>query len=65
MTIAEFMGHALYHPRYGYYTTGPNIGPRGDFVTSPEASPAFGRLFALHLVEIDRVLGRSGSVQRN
>jgi SAM-dependent MidA family methyltransferase len=57
MTIAEFMGHALYHPQYGYYTKGPNIGPRGDFVTSPEASPAFGRLFALHLVEIDRVLG--------
>ncbi len=57
MTVAQFMAWALYHPDYGYYTTGPNIGPRGDFTTSPEASPAFGRLFAQHLKEIDDLLG--------
>jgi len=58
VTVAQFMAWALYHPTYGYYTAGPNIGPRGDFTTSPEASPAFGRLFARHLQEIDDLLGQ-------
>jgi SAM-dependent MidA family methyltransferase len=57
VTVAQFMAWALYHPDYGYYTAGPNIGPRGDFTTSPEASPAFGRLFARHLQDIDELLG--------
>jgi SAM-dependent MidA family methyltransferase len=57
VTVAQFMAWALYHPTYGYYTAGPNIGPRGDFTTSPEASPAFGRLLARHLQEIDDLLG--------
>jgi SAM-dependent MidA family methyltransferase len=57
-TVAQFMEWALYHPEYGYYTAGPNIGPRGDFTTSPEASPAFGRLLAAHVADIDRLLGR-------
>jgi SAM-dependent MidA family methyltransferase len=56
-TVAQFIDWALYHPQFGYYTSGPNIGPRGDFITSPEASPAFGRLLARHVQEIDRLLG--------
>jgi SAM-dependent MidA family methyltransferase len=57
VTMALFIAWALYQPEYGYYTTGPNIGPRGDFTTSPEASPAFGRLMARHIQEIDQLLG--------
>jgi SAM-dependent MidA family methyltransferase len=57
VTVARFMEWALYHPQHGYYTTGPNIGPRGDFTTSPEASPMFGRLLAKHVSEIDALLG--------
>ncbi|HYO51078.1 MAG TPA: SAM-dependent methyltransferase [Chloroflexia bacterium] len=57
VTVAQFMEWALYHPEYGYYTTGPNIGPRGDFTTSPEASTMFGRLLAKHVSEIDTLLG--------
>ncbi|HYP41727.1 MAG TPA: SAM-dependent methyltransferase, partial [Chloroflexia bacterium] len=57
VTVARFMEWALYHPQHGYYTTGPNIGPRGDFTTSPEASPMFGRLLAKHVTETDALLG--------
>ncbi len=57
-TMAQFIAWALYHPTFGYYTTGPNIGPRGDFTTSPEASPAFGALMVRHLQEIDSLLGQ-------
>src|SRR4029450_13471313 len=56
VTVAQFIEWALYHPQYGYYTSGPNIGPRGDFTTSPEASPSFGRLFARHVQEVDDLL---------
>jgi SAM-dependent MidA family methyltransferase len=56
VTVARFMEWALYHPEYGYYTRGPNIGPRGDFLTSPETSPAFGQLLARHVADIDALL---------
>src|SRR5438552_3470866 len=62
VTVAQFMEWALYHPRYGYYSSGPNIGPRGDFTTSPEASPAFGRLLAKHVQDIDDLLGHPASL---
>lgn len=56
ITLARFIELALYHPEFGYYTRGPNIGPRGDFLTSPETSPAFGQLLARHCVEVDALL---------
>ncbi|MDQ3927600.1 MAG: SAM-dependent methyltransferase, partial [Chloroflexota bacterium] len=58
ITVAHFIQLALYHPEHGYYTRGPNIGPRGDFLTSPETSPAFGQLLARHCVEVYDLLGR-------
>lgn len=58
VTVAQFIEWALYHPEYGYYTRGPNIGPRGDFLTSPETSSAFGKLLARHAADIDALLGR-------
>ncbi|MEO6457237.1 MAG: SAM-dependent methyltransferase [Chloroflexia bacterium] len=57
VTVKQFMEWALYHPEYGYYTRGPNIGPRGDFTTSPEASPAFAQMLARHVAEVDALLG--------
>ena len=42
----EYMRLALYHPEYGYYASGAvRTGFGGQFVTSPELSPAFGRLW--------------------
>lgn len=58
ITFAEFADLALYHPSHGYYTSGrQNIGPKGDFFTSPSAHPVFGALLCLQLEEMWRLLG--------
>ena len=47
ITFARFMELALYHPQYGYYTTGCNrIGKVGDYFTSVSVGPLFGRILA-------------------
>ena len=53
--FVEFMEAVLYHPDHGYYcrpeaTTGPD----GDFYTSSDVHPAFGRLLARQISEIAR-----------
>ena len=40
------MAAALYDPQEGYYSGGPRIGERGDFVTSPSVTPAFAATLA-------------------
>jgi SAM-dependent MidA family methyltransferase len=45
ITFDAFMEAALYDPDDGYYAD-PPVGERGDFVTSPHVSPAFGVLLA-------------------
>lgn len=45
ITVAEYMIHALQHPKYGYYMRQKDkIGRGGDFITSPEISQV-GRVF--------------------
>jgi SAM-dependent MidA family methyltransferase len=44
--FAEFMEIALYLPDAGYYEATVGPGREGDFLTSPEAHPAFGALLA-------------------
>lgn len=47
MTFARFMELALYHDPLGYYRATPDATTRsGDFLTSPDTHPAFGRLLA-------------------
>lgn len=47
LNFEEFMELALYHPEYGYYTSGrERIGREGDFYTSPFVHSAFGRTLA-------------------
>jgi SAM-dependent MidA family methyltransferase len=47
LNFEEFMELALYHPEYGYYTSGKErIGREGDFYTSPFVHAAFGRTLA-------------------
>lgn len=49
----HFMGLALYHPEYGYYSQGERIfGATGDFITAPEISPLFGQTLAQSIAEV-------------
>jgi SAM-dependent MidA family methyltransferase len=53
ITLAQYMGLALYHPEHGYYQQSRLApGRTGDFLTSPEASPYFGLTVARQLIEI-------------
>lgn len=51
------MTRALYEPDLGFYAT-PRAGRRGDFITSPEVGPLYGRLVARAIdrwwAELDR-----------
>jgi SAM-dependent MidA family methyltransferase len=59
MTVADFMGAALYDPKDGYYATRPAIGGESaDFLTAPEASQMFGELIGLWCAHEWDVLGK-------
>lgn len=46
MPFSEYMGLALYHPRFGFYSRGGRAGRGNDFLTSPEVGPLFGAVIA-------------------
>jgi SAM-dependent MidA family methyltransferase len=54
--FAEFMRECLYHPDHGYYS---RVSSRrfGDYYTSVDVHPIFGRLLARQLAEMWEVLG--------
>jgi SAM-dependent MidA family methyltransferase len=57
ITFAEFMDLALYHPDYGYYSSGQvAIGAEGDFFTASSLGPDFGELLAEQLAEMWLIL---------
>jgi NADH dehydrogenase [ubiquinone] 1 alpha subcomplex assembly factor 7 len=51
ITLADYMGECLLHPRHGYYTTRDPFGAAGDFTTAPEISQMFGELLGLCLAQ--------------
>jgi SAM-dependent MidA family methyltransferase len=58
MPFRDFMEAALYHPQYGYYRSRrEKMGREGDYLTSPEASPAFGVLVGRQLREMWQAMG--------
>ncbi|HML95565.1 MAG TPA: SAM-dependent methyltransferase [Thermodesulfobacteriota bacterium] len=58
MKFDRFMELALYHPGYGYYTSGgARIGKERDYYTSPCVHPAFGETIARFLVKAAETLG--------
>ena len=53
------MEQALYHPQYGYYSSGrAAIGRKGDYFTNVSVGPLFGRLLAAQFIEIWERLGQ-------
>jgi SAM-dependent MidA family methyltransferase len=58
ITFARFMELALYHPQYGYYTSGrERIGKQGDYFTSVSVGSLFGKLLARQFAQFRKELG--------
>ena len=56
ISFAEFMRECLYHPAHGYYSRAS--APRfGDYYTSVDVHPIFGRLVARQFAEMWELLG--------
>ena len=59
ISFAEYMDLALYHPQFGYYTSGaPKVGWTGDFFTSAHLHPLFGACLARQLLQMWQALKR-------
>ena len=59
ITFAEYMDLVLYHSEYGYYATNAvNIGPQGDFFTSPHLGADFGELLSEQFFQMWEILER-------
>ncbi|MDZ4742546.1 MAG: SAM-dependent methyltransferase [Verrucomicrobiota bacterium] len=55
--FVEFMGKALYHPQYGYYSNPAlPIGRKGDFFTNVSVSSLFGQLIGQQFEEMWRLM---------
>jgi SAM-dependent MidA family methyltransferase len=60
ITVAAFMNLALYHPEFGYYARAvQRSGRAGDFFTSVDVGPLFGRLLASQIAEMAAVLSEA------
>jgi SAM-dependent MidA family methyltransferase len=56
MPFADFMRECLYHPVHGYYSR-VNASRFGDYYTSVDVHPVFGRLLARQFAEMWELLG--------
>ncbi|MGH2451373.1 MAG: class I SAM-dependent methyltransferase [Candidatus Limnocylindria bacterium] len=61
ITFAEYMEAALYDSQDGYYTAHASIGFGGDYLTSGDLGPAFGRALARVAVDGWTALGQPRS----
>jgi NADH dehydrogenase [ubiquinone] 1 alpha subcomplex assembly factor 7 len=60
ITIADYMGTALGHPTWGYYTSRDPLGRAGDFTTAPEVSQMYGELIGLWCADRWQAMGSPG-----
>ena len=60
LSFRDFMEEALYHPEFGFYNSTRNpIGRQGDFYTSSDLDPIFGKLLARKFAQMASALGVS------
>ena len=60
ITFEKFMQYALYHPEFGYYSSGKvKIGKEGDYYTSPHVSPVFGEVIGIFIERAFEYMGVS------
>lgn len=58
LTFARFMELCLYHPEFGYYTSGRGWqGRGGDYYTAPTVHPLFGKLLGRQIAQMWWVMG--------
>ena len=61
-SFRQFVDTVLYHPRWGYYTSGQATIP-GSFLTYPYLlSPYFGRMFAEHAIHMRQHMVKTGAL---
>src|ERR1700693_1964858 len=61
--FSNFMEMALYEPSWGYYVSGREpFGPAGDYYTSPEVHPLFGRMISRQIAQMAETVSASGPV---
>lgn len=59
--FATYMGWALYHPEWGYYTSDRRkFGKEGDFYTSPSVNPVFAEVIADEIASKAEGMGLAG-----
>ena len=60
VSFSWFMEQALYHPEFGYYSSGKaRLGRKGDYFTNVSVGSMFGRLLAAQFADIWEKLGRT------
>jgi SAM-dependent MidA family methyltransferase len=59
MRFDWFMEQALFHPQFGYYSSGQcQIGRRGDYFTNVSVGPLFGRMLSAQFAEMWEMMGQ-------
>ena len=58
ITFADYMEAALFDPDDGYYTTRASLGFEGDYITSGDLGPAFGRSLARAVADLWLAMGK-------
>ena len=63
MTMAQYMGNCLSHPKYGYYMNKDPFGVEGDFTTAPEVSQMFGEMLGMWIANTWQAMDSSAAIQ--